>query len=63
MCGFVGCVTRKIISIDKILTAIENRGPNGFSKRHFITNYNFNIHLSHRRQSIIDITEKCESTS
>ncbi|MHA8101081.1 asparagine synthase (glutamine-hydrolyzing) [Aquirufa nivalisilvae] len=57
MCGIVGGISRKAIDLDLMLDAIKHRGPDGFGKKHFITDRNFNIYLGHRRLSIIDITD------
>ena len=57
MCGIVGGISLKTIGLDLMLDAIEHRGPDGFGKKHFVNDSNFNIYLGHRRLSIIDITD------
>ena len=57
MCGIVGGISNKAIDIDLMLDAISHRGPDGFGKKHFVTESNHNIYLGHRRLSIIDITD------
>jgi asparagine synthase (glutamine-hydrolysing) len=57
MCGIVGGISRNAIDLDLMLDAIKHRGPDGFGKKHLVSDNNFNIYLGHRRLSIIDITD------
>ena len=57
MCGIVGGISRNLIDLDLMLDAIKHRGPDGFGKKHLVSDNNFNIYLGHRRLSIIDITD------
>tara|TARA_B100000963_G_scaffold360126_1_gene389844 strand:+ start:177 stop:2018 length:1842 start_codon:yes stop_codon:yes gene_type:complete len=52
MCGIVGYISKKKYNLSKGLNSIHHRGPNSFG-----TYFYENIHLGHKRLSIIDLNK------
>lgn len=54
MCGIVGGVSKSLFDIEKMLSTIKHRGPDGGGQISLGTKSCYNLKLGHRRLSIID---------